>query len=103
MGGSGAGRDGRSWAVRSGFAPPNHAEARASSRRPGNARPRGGPGAAFEATAGRRRKALPPGRRVVALGEADGMTDPSIPEVSPPGEGIRRGPPGRPRRALGTE
>jgi hypothetical protein len=40
---------------------------------------------------------------VVALGEADGMTHPSIPEVSPPGEGVRRGPPGRPRRALGTE
>jgi len=54
----------------------DHAGARASSRRPGNARPRGGPGAALDAPAGRRRPALPPGHRVVAHGEDDGMTHP---------------------------
>jgi hypothetical protein len=42
----------------------NHAGARASSRRPGNALPRGGPGAALDTTAGRVVKLLPPGRRV---------------------------------------
>ena len=66
----------------------NHAGARASSRRPGATRPRDGPGAALDATAGQRRAALPPGRRVVALREADGMTHPAIPEVCPPGEGV---------------
>jgi len=65
--------------------------ARASSRRPGNARPRVVPGAALDATAGQPRAALPPGRRVVAHGEDDGMTHPAIPEACPPGEGTASG------------
>ena len=62
---------------------------RASSPRPGSARPRGGPGAALDATASRVPEALPPGRRVVALREAEGMTHtrPS-PRGLPPGEGM---------------
>ena len=55
----------------------DHAGARASSRRPGATRPRGGPGAALDTTASRPPPALLPGRRVVAPGEADGMTHPS--------------------------
>ena len=79
-----------------------HAGSRGASRRPGGARPHGGPGAALGATGGDLRVALPPGRRVVALGEADGMPHPAtppnqglalvsaIPEACPPGEGILR-------------
>ncbi|CAA9422551.1 MAG: hypothetical protein AVDCRST_MAG66-2800, partial [uncultured Pseudonocardia sp.] len=39
--------------------------ARVASRRPGIARPRGGPGAALDAHRRMPREALPPGRRVV--------------------------------------
>jgi len=40
----------------------------------------------LDATAGRRRAALPPGRRVVALREVNGMPHLAIPEICPPGE-----------------
>ena len=57
--------------------------------------------AAHDATGDQRRAALPPGRRVVALGEVDGMPHPTLPtdvarlpvrlrpsrETCPPGEG----------------
>lgn len=70
------------------LAPPNHAGARTSSRRPGTTRPRGGSrGTAPDPTGGQSRAALPRGRCVVALGEARGMTHPAIPKVFPPGEG----------------
>ena len=73
---------------------------RVASPRPGNARPRGDPGAALDATAGRPRPALRPGCRVVALGRSWGChtwtrppSQPAhwlgiIPETCPPGEGM---------------
>ena len=63
------------------------ASVRASSPRPGSARPRDAPGTALDATASRVPQALPPGRRVVALREAEGMTHhvlPILPEVCRP-------------------
>ena len=41
---------------------------------PSTARPRAGRGAAIDSTRGRARAALPSGRRVVALGEVDGVS-----------------------------
>ena len=63
---------------------------RASSPRPSIARPGGAPGAALNATASRVPEALPPGRRVVALREAEGVSHilPVLPESLPPGEGM---------------
>jgi hypothetical protein len=71
-----------------------------ASPRPGTARPRGGPGAALDATGSRLRAALRPGRRVVALREVEGMPrlpahppgaagvpGSAISETRPPGEG----------------
>ncbi len=53
-------------------------------------RPRGGPGAALYATAGRAHPAPPPGRRVVALREVVGMPHPGHPGDSEYGECRRR-------------
>lgn len=67
--------------------------ARVASRRPGIARPRGGPGAALDVTAGERRAALPSVRRVVALREVDEMPHPGhLGDLPAPARGNLVGP-----------
>lgn len=73
---------------------------RVASRRPGIARPRGSPVGSIPAHRRPSFPGLPPGSRVLALGEVGGMPRPAthtepglalmstIPEVCPPGEGI---------------
>jgi len=73
---------------------------RVASRRSGAARPHGSPGAALDEHRRVHNLGLPPGCRVVALREVDGMPDPThpttlqallvaaIPEICPPGEGM---------------
>ena len=74
---------------------------RVTSRRPGAARPRGAPGATSAVSHRPSAPGLPPGHRVVALGEVDGMPHPvrvyparrafavgHPGDLPPPGEGV---------------